>query len=120
MKNTMKKTVCLLLAVLLFAGLSATAFADAGCGNKAPAAYEVLVTDEAGNPVKGVTIQFCSDTTCTMGKTDENGVAVFEMEEGPIYTIHVLKVPEGYVKNGTEYQTDDTYCDVYIPLDKAE
>ena len=81
--------------------------------------YRVIVTDSSGAPVKEVMVQFCSDTTCTMGKTDENGVAVFEMEEGPIYTIHVLKVPEGYVKNGTEYQTDDTYCDVYIPLEKA-
>ena len=82
--------------------------------------YRVIVTDSSGAPVKEVMVQFCDDTACTMGKTDENGVAVFEMEEGPIYTIHVLKVPEGYVKNGTEYQTDDTYCDVYIPLDKAE
>ena len=79
--------------------------------------YRVIVTDSSGAPVKEVMVQFCDDTACTMGKTDENGVAVFEMEEGPIYTIHVLKVPEGYVKNGTEYQTDDTYCDVYIPLD---
>ena len=81
--------------------------------------YRVIVTDSSGSPVKEVMVQFCDDTACTMGKTDENGVAVFEMEEGPIYTIHVLKVPEGYVKNGTEYQTDDTYCDVYIPLEKA-
>jgi thiol-disulfide isomerase/thioredoxin len=81
--------------------------------------YRVIVTDSSGAPVKEVMVQFCDDTACTMGKTDENGVAVFEMEEGPIYTIHVLKVPEGYVKNGTEYQTDDTYCDVYIPLERA-
>lgn len=102
MKNTMKKAVCLLLAVLMFAGLSATAFADAGCGNKAPGAYEVLVTDEAGNPVKGATIQFCSDTECSMAKTDENGLAVFEKEAGA-YTVHVLKVPEGFAKDHTEY-----------------
>ena len=81
--------------------------------------YRVIVSDTDGNLVKGATIQFCSDTTCSMGKTDENGVAVFEMEEGPIYTVHVLKVPEGYVKNTAEYQTDDTYCDIYIPLEKA-
>ncbi len=102
MKNTMKKAVCLLLAVLLFAGLSATAFADAGCGNKAPGAYEVLVTDEAGNPVKGAAIQFCSDTACSMAKTDENGLAVFEKEAGA-YTVHVLNVPEGCAKDPTEY-----------------
>lgn len=81
--------------------------------------YRVVVSDTDGDLVKGATIQFCSDTTCTMGKTDENGVAVFEMEEGPIYTVHILKVPEGYVKNTAEYQTDDTFCDIYIPLEKA-
>ena len=81
--------------------------------------YRVIVGDEEGNLVKGATVQFCSDTTCTMGKTDENGVAVFNMEEGPIYTIHMLKVPEGYEKTNEEFETADTYCDVYIVLQKA-
>ena len=81
--------------------------------------YRVIVSDTDGDLVKGATVQFCSDTTCMMGKTDENGMAVFEMEEGPIYTVHILKVPEGYVKNTGEYLTDDTYCDIYVPLDKA-
>ena len=81
--------------------------------------YRVIVSDTDGNLVKGVTVQFCSDTTCTMGKTDENGVAVFKMEEGPIYIVHILKVPEGYEKNDGAYQTVDTYCDIYVPLGKA-
>jgi thiol-disulfide isomerase/thioredoxin len=82
--------------------------------------YRVVVSDTDGNLVKGATIQFCSDTTCTMGKTDENGVAVFEMEEGPIYIVHVLKVPAGYVKNDAEFATDNTYCDIYVALEKAD
>ena len=81
--------------------------------------YRVIVSDTDGDLVKGATVQFCSDTTCMMGKTDADGMAVFEMEEGPIYTVHILKVPEGYVKNTGEYLTDDTYCDIYVPLDKA-
>ena len=81
--------------------------------------YRVIVSDTDGDLVKGVTVQFCSDTTCMIGKTDENGVAVFQMEEGPSYTVHILKVPEEYVKNTGEYLTDDTYCDIYIPLEKA-
>ena len=79
----------------------------------------MIVSDTDGNLVKGATIQFCSDTTCSMGKTDENGVAVFKMEEGPVYSVHVLKVPEGYEKHTGHYETDDTYCDVYISLTKA-
>ena len=81
--------------------------------------YRVIVSDTDGDLVKGATVQFCSDTTCMMGKTDENGVAGFQMEEGQNYTVHILKVPEGYVKNPGEYLTDDTYCDIYIPLEKA-
>ncbi len=81
--------------------------------------YRVIVSDTDGDLVQGVTVQFCSDTTCSMGKTDENGVVTFEMEEGPIYTVHILKVPEGYEKNSEEFQTADTYCDIYIPLEKA-
>lgn len=81
--------------------------------------YRVIVSDTDGNLVKGATIQFCSDTTCSMGKTDENGVAVFKMEEGPVYSVHVLKVPEGYEKHTGGCKTDETYCDVYISLTKA-
>ena len=80
----------------------------------------MIVSDTDGNLVKGVTVQFCSDTTCTMGKTDANGVASFEIEEGPAYIVHILKVPEGYKKNTGEFVTDDTYCDIYIPLEKAD
>jgi thiol-disulfide isomerase/thioredoxin len=81
--------------------------------------YRVIVSDTDGDLVKGATVQFCSDTTCMVGKTDENGVAVFEMEEGPTYTVHILKVPEGYEKNSEEYLTAETYCDVYVSLGKA-
>ena len=82
-------------------------------------AYRVIVSDTDGNLVPGVKVQFCSDTTCTMGTTDENGVAVFNMEEGTVYSVHVLKVPEGYEKHTGAYTTDDTYCDIYISLTKA-
>ena len=82
-------------------------------------AYRVIVSDTDGNLVKDVKVQFCSDTLCSLGTTDENGVAVFQMEEGQTYTVHILKVPAGYEKHTQEYKTADTYCDVYISLDKA-
>ena len=86
MKN-MKKAIALCLVLILVLGVLA------GCGK--PAKYEVLVKDEAGKPVAGVTIQFCSDTECLMGTTDGNGSAVFDQ--------NVLKVPEGYAPDSTEY-----------------
>ena len=67
-----------------------------------PAVYQVIVTDEAGQPVPGTTVQFCSDTECVLGKTDADGIAAFGSEAGT-YTIHIQKVPEGYVKDKTEY-----------------
>ena len=80
--------------------------------------YRVIVTDSDGDFVQGVRVQFCSDSFCMMGKTDENGVATFKADEGTIYTVHVLKAPEGYASDSVEYKTADTYCDVCIVLQK--
>ena len=82
--------------------------------------YRVFVSDTDGNMVKGAAVQFCSDSTCMMAKTDENGVASFKADEGQIYTIHMLKVPSGYEKNNEEFKTETVYCDIYISLQKAE
>ena len=115
----MKKRMAILSMVLVLAlGL-------AGCGKKpaeapaeaaAPAeeavqetaeetsgSYLVLVMDEENAPIPGTSIQFCSDIQCMMGKTDADGVAEFEEAPGH-YTVHVLKVPEGYAKDTTEYE----------------
>ena len=82
--------------------------------------YRVIVTDSSGAPVKGVTIQFCDDTACMMGKTDENGVASFpDAAEGHPYTVHVLKAPTGYEKNAEEFIALDVFCDVSIVLQKT-
>ena len=81
--------------------------------------YNVHVRNSEGEAVEGVTIQFCSDETCTLGKTDANGLASFEAAEGQVYTIHVLKVPEGVEKTGEEFKTLDVCSDVYIVLQKT-
>ena len=67
-------------------------------------AYRVFVADEKGNPVQGAAVQFCSDSQCMMAKTDENGMAVFEVEPGS-YSVHILKVPSDYEKHLTEYRS---------------
>ena len=105
------KIVRKVLAVCLLLALAVVALA--ACGKKAN--YEVLVNDASGKPVSGVTIQFCSDTECNMGTTNENGIAVFEKEAGN-YTIHVLKVPEGYAPDDTEYTAPDKPGQVVIVL----
>ena len=82
-------------------------------------AYRVIVSDSDGDLVEGAMVQFCSDVSCLMGTTDENGVAEFDAEEGQTYTVHVLKVPEGYEKTSEGFETLDTFSDVYIVLQKA-
>ena len=83
------------------------------------ACYRVLVYDVDGNPVQGVAIQFCSDDACNMAKTDADGIARFAVDEGMEYTVHVLKVPEGYAKDAGEYKTETAYSDVMIFLNAA-
>ena len=95
MKNR-KASIALLLALTLAVGLLA------GCGQTKSSAYEVLVTDGAGKPVVGAVIQFCSDAECVMDKTGDDGIAHFEKSAGS-YTVHVLKAPEGYTADSTEY-----------------
>jgi thiol-disulfide isomerase/thioredoxin len=82
-------------------------------------AYRVIVSDQDGNPVKGVVVQFCSDVTCTLAKTDADGLASFDADEGQVYTIHILKVPEGFEKNNEEFRTLETYCDTKIVIQKT-
>ena len=126
----MKKQIS---ALLLAAALSVS-FA-AGCGGKQPEEtaaaavvhadgevvandaklYRVFVTDTEGKPVADASVQFCSDLSCTLQKTDADGMASLEAEEGA-YTAHVLKVPEGYEKNDTEYEFSEAYSDLYIQL----
>ena len=69
-------------------------------------AYVVVVNDEEGNPVPGVSVQFCSDTECMLGMTDDSGKARFDFEAGA-YTVHLLKVPAGFIPDSTVYQAPE-------------
>ena len=106
MKNGKKDLALCLVLILALSVL-------AGCGK--PDSYEALGKGEAGKPVAGVMIQFCSDTACLMGTTDETGSAVFDQPAGS-YTIHVLKVPAGYAADDTEYAAPDQPGQVTIVL----
>ena len=44
-----------------------------------------------GTPVAGAVVQFCSESLCMTGNTDENGEAHFDQEAG-VYTVHVLRL----------------------------
>ena len=81
--------------------------------------YSVKVEDESGAPVSGVTIQFCTDSLCMTGKTDAEGIASFEQAPGS-YTVHVLRVPDGYAEDPAEYLTPEKPGTVNIVLKASE
>lgn len=78
----------------------------------------IIVKDETGGPVEGVTVQFCSDTTCMVGKTDAEGAASFNAEKGH-YTVHVQKVPAGYAACTDEFVVPEDLGDVEITVKKS-
>ncbi|MBE7009042.1 MAG: TlpA family protein disulfide reductase [Ruminococcaceae bacterium] len=98
---------------LLAGGAPGASEASAAAG-----VYRIFVIDADGKAVKGVQVQFCSDTDCRAATTDEAGLASFEAAPA-VYTVHILKVPEGYAKDDTEYQTSDTCGDLTVILQKG-
>ena len=81
--------------------------------------YKFFVTDVEGRPVSGVTMQLCSDKECMLEKTNEDGNAEFAVSEGK-YTAHILKVPEGFIKDDTVYDVPEKYGTVEIVLKNEE
>ena len=62
---------------------------------KAKEAYVLYTVDQNGQPVPGVTVNFCTDTACNTQVSDENGlITVSGAPEN--YHVQLLKVPEGY------------------------
>ena len=133
-KQMKKRMVILSLTMVLAMGVSACGSqpAEAPADAAAPAAeaaqeaseqtgdgYVVLVMDEENAPVPGATVQFCSDTLCMTGETDETGIASFDQEPGQ-YTVHVLRAPEGYVVEDTEYEAPAEPGIVTIVLSREE
>lgn len=95
----MKKTLALILTFVMLMSLCPLSFAQSG--------YSVLVTDEDGEPVANVKVQLCTDSTCFVAVTGEDGIAEFDVKSGE-YEVHVLKVPEGFAKNkNVQYTSAD-------------
>lgn len=82
--------------------------------------YRVIVYDTEGNPVKGVIVQLCDESTCSFQKTKADGIATFQVEAPKVYDVHIGKVPDGYVVSDEAYRTQDTFSDVNIFISKAE
>ena len=78
--------------------------------------YNVYVVDDAGNPVEGVIVNFCTDEQCVPMTTDAEGHIAYT---GAPYAYHLqmLKAPEGYTVDKTaEYYTDTEGSDVTLTV----
>ena len=65
------------------------------------ATYVLKCVDQDGNPVPGVMLQICDDSTCMVYTSDENGLYTFT---GAAYAweIHILRAPTGYTADTAE------------------
>ncbi len=79
--------------------------------------YRIRVVDDDMEPVEGVMVQFCSDVSCKLGKTDQEGIATFD-DPPAVYEVHILKAPDGYDENTNAYKTEPTYSNMVIVIEK--
>jgi thiol-disulfide isomerase/thioredoxin len=83
--------------------------------------YRVLVKDEAGQPLQEVAVQFCDESSCRYGETDEQGCAVFEVPEEKSYDVHIFEAADEYEYDPEEIIKTDAVCsDTTIVLKKAK
>lgn len=70
--------------------------------------YTVIVTSqENGDGIEGVIINFCTDSTCVPVTTDEEGTAVFTGEPYK-YHVQMIKCPEGFeMPEETDWYTEE-------------
>ena len=113
----MKKLLTFITSLAMILGLAACGSSQAkevpsNPGNE----YRVIVKDTAGKPVKDVIVQLCSDSLCTQGVTDGDGIAEFKNSEEGRYTVHVVEVPDGFAEDTREYEVPLAYGDITITL----
>ncbi len=87
-------------------------------GEGVEAYYTLRFVDQNGEPVPGVLANVCDANTCAPMQADANGV--LEFSNVPYaYDIHVLKVPDGYVRDAAQsWQTAPEGGELVIILTK--
>ncbi len=73
--------------------------------------YTIIVKDQDGNPVQGVSVQLCEDTTCRLPRdTDANGSVVYT-ENSATYHAKIASLPDGYTAEMNDSGDDFKYHD---------
>ncbi len=87
-------------------------------GQEQTKAYILHIVDQDGEPVSGVMANFCTDTTCSLTQSDENGIISFDGAPD-VYHIQLLKAPEGYsFDSDFELYTERTYGEWLLRIRK--
>ncbi len=79
--------------------------------------YRIYVLDQNDDPVEGAMVEFCTDSTCLVDRTDKDGMVSFTETPG-VYDIHILYVPSGYEEDTKLYKSIDAYSDMRIHINK--
>ena len=53
------------------------------------------MADQDGRPVEGVSVSFCTDSTCVPKESDESGTITFTGAP-EIYHVQIIDAPDGY------------------------
>ena len=92
----MKKTVAFLLVIALALTLSGCAGTGREQAEKsALQAYILHVTDQNGDPVAEVSVNFCTNAACVPKTSGKNGLITFNGTPD-VYHVQLIDVPDGY------------------------
>lgn len=79
--------------------------------------YTVKIIDEAGNPVSGAKIQFCTDSGCSPIVTASGADGIITVTNKPAneYKVQLRFVPEGFVMD-TDYRAfnEDNHVEIVL------
>ena len=92
----MKKMIVILLAAALALALTGCTAAGREQAEKdTPKAYILHVTDQNGDPVAEVSVNFCTDAFCVPKTSGKNGLITF-IGAPDVYHVQIIDVPDGY------------------------
>ena len=94
-------------------------YADAQPAEEAATqAYILHIVDQYNEPVPGMKVNFCTDTTCMMLESDENGTISFSGAQD-VYHVQLYRAPEGYSFDpGFELYTEPAYGEWVLSIRK--
>lgn len=79
--------------------VSSEAVSSEASSQPAAAAFAVKVVDNEGNPVANAIVQICKDS-CIPSKTNEEGIATFNVEVTAEHKLSFTSLPAGYTYEG--------------------